>query len=74
MKYAVKRQYGKSHDYLHAWCDKWGTSCMLAPSKAMTFATLQEAEDAATLAQSVCKGADGKPAQGVVFTAVELTF
>lgn len=71
MAYAIKRSYGKNHDYLHAWCDQWGTACMMSIKKAMTFPTKAEADEAAVKAQRVCKGADGQPAKGFTFSAVQ---
>lgn len=71
MAYAVKRTYGKNgHDYLHAWCKDWGTSCMGSLSLAMIFKTKTEADLAASRAQRYCKGAGGHPPQGITFTAV----
>lgn len=73
MAYAVQRSYNKhGRDYLHAWCDKWGTSCMISKKMAMTFDTEAEAAAAAQKAQAVCKGADGKPAVGHTFTPVAI--
>ena len=71
MAYVIKRSYGKSNfDYLHAWCEEWGTSCMLSIKKALVFETKPEADAAADKAQRECKGADGQPAKGVTFSAV----
>lgn len=73
MTYAIKRTYGmfgQNHDYLHAWCAKWGTACMGSIKKAMLFDSKEEAEAAAAKAQRECKGADGLQAKGVVFSAV----
>jgi len=73
MTYAIQRTYGKSgKDYLHAWDEQYGTACIGAISQAMTFATKDEAEAAAARAQAECKGANGKPATGVAFAAVEV--
>lgn len=69
--YVVKRSYGLSHDYLHGWCEQWGTSCMGSIMKAMTFTTMAEAEAAAEKAQRECKGSDGQQAQGFTFTAIQ---
>lgn len=70
MTYVIKRYYGNNHDYLHGWCDQWGTSCMGSIKKAMTFATKAEADAAAEKAQRECKGSDGHQATGFTFTAV----
>lgn len=68
--FVVKRYYGKhSFDYLHNWCDQWGTACMLSFDKALKFKTFEEAEQAAVKAQSVCRGKHGI-ANGVTFKAV----
>lgn len=74
MAYVIKRTYGskgQNHDYLHAWCDQWGTACMGSVKMAMVFASKEEADKAALKAQRECKGADGQPAQGFTFTAVQ---
>lgn len=69
MAYIVKRKYGKhGSDFLHAWCDEWGTSCMGSVKLAMKFDTKEAAEAAAIKAKQVCRGAHG-PAQGVEFYA-----
>jgi hypothetical protein len=73
MAYVIKRTYGskgQNQDYLHAWCDQWGTACMGSVKMAMVFASKEEADDAAVKAQRECKGADGRPAEGFTFTAV----
>lgn len=70
MAFAIKRTYGKNHDYLHAWCEQWGTSCMGSIKKALIFASKSDAEEAAVKAQRVCKGFDGLPAKGITFSAV----
>jgi uncharacterized protein YfcZ (UPF0381/DUF406 family) len=73
MAYAIKRTYGskgQNHDYLHAWCDQWGTACMGSIKMAMVFASKEDADEAAAKAQRECKGADGRPAEGFTFTAV----
>jgi ribosomal protein L14 len=67
--FVVKRSYGKNHDYLHAWCARWGTACMLSIQKALPFDTREAAEAAAVKAQAECKGRDG-PAVGFTFAAV----
>jgi|GEM_PF-2694658 len=70
--FVVKRSYGQNgqnRDYLHAWCKRWGTSCMLSIQEAMTFESREAAEAAAAKAQLECKGRDG-PAVGFTFTAV----
>lgn len=69
--YVVVRTVGKHSDFLHDWCEEWGTSCMGSIHLAMGFGTKADAEAAAERAQRECKGADGKPAEGVVFTARE---
>ena len=67
MAYVIKRTYGKfGSDYLHAWCDKWGTACMGSVKLAMQFDTLELAEAAAIKAQAVCRGFEGQ-AQGITF-------
>lgn len=71
MTYAIQRTYGKTgKDYLHAWDEQYGTSCMGSIKLAMTFDTKVEAEAAAARAQAECKGADGEPATGITFAAV----
>jgi hypothetical protein len=71
MAYVIKRSYGKSNfDYLHAWCEEFGTACMLSIKKALVFETKAEADAAADKAQRECKGADGLQAKGVTFSAV----
>lgn len=71
--FVVQRTFlGTGQGYLHAWDADWGTACMNAISKAMTFATREEAEAAAVRAGSECKGADGKPAKGMVWSVVEV--
>ncbi len=73
MAYAIQRTYGKNgKDYLHAWDEQYGTSCMGSIKLAMTFATKEEADAAAARAAVECKGADGKPASGMTFAAVEV--
>jgi len=73
MAFAVKRTYGKGgHDYLHAWCEEWGTACMGSLKHAMLFSSRSEADQAASRAQLVCKGGGGHPAQGINFTAVSI--
>jgi hypothetical protein len=68
MAYVVKRTYGISgSDYLHEWCDTWGTACMGSIKLAMQFDTFEQAQAAAIKAQSVCMGVDG-PAKGMTFT------
>lgn len=67
MSYVIKRNYGRGSDYLHAWCDQWGTSCMGSIKLAMVFDTKEAADAAATKAQTVCRGIDG-PAVGITFT------
>ncbi|EPP9374845.1 hypothetical protein PZF67_006583 [Pseudomonas aeruginosa] len=73
MAFAVKRTYGKGgHDYLHSWCEEWGTACIGSVKRAMLFSTQSEAEQAASRAQQTCMGFGGLPAQGVNFTAVSV--
>ncbi|EOH6382275.1 TPA: hypothetical protein ACKP74_006259, partial [Pseudomonas aeruginosa] len=68
MAYAVQRKWGKfGRDYLHAWDEEFGTSCMGSIKKAMTFATKDEAEAAAARAQRDCKDRDGNPATSCAF-------
>jgi hypothetical protein len=69
--FVVKRIYGKNSDYLHDWCEEWGTSCMGSVDKALKFESLELAEIAAQHAQKVCMGIDGV-ATGFVFKAVEV--
>lgn len=71
MAYVIKRNYGKGHDYLHAWCDQWGTACMGSIKLAMQFETKELAEAAALKAQTECRGVDG-PAVGIVFSPVKI--
>lgn len=71
--YVIQRRVGKTTDYLHEWCDQWGTACMGSVKLAMAFATFDEATAAAKRAQRECKGADGKPAAGVTFTVANST-
>lgn len=71
MAYVIKRSYGKSNfDYLHAWCEEFGTACMLSIKKALVFETKADADAAADKAQRECKGADDLPAKGFTFSAV----
>lgn len=73
MEFAVKRTYGKGgHDYLHAWCEEWGTACIGSVKRAMLFSSTSEAEQAASRARGTCKGVGGLPAQGINFTAVSI--
>lgn len=69
--FVVQRIVGKHSDYLHQWCEEWGTSCIGSLKMAMTFATKAEAEAAAQRAQRECRGAGGMPAAGVMFIARE---
>lgn len=66
--YAIQRTIGNSHDFLHAWDDEWGTACMRSITKAMTFATLAEAEAAADRAQRECLGVDRQPTKIAKFS------
>lgn len=72
MAYAVKRTNPSGSDFLHAWCDTWGTSCMGAQSLALQFKTEQEAHLAAAKARRVCRGFNGRPAQHVAFAVVQI--
>ncbi|MFO6238731.1 hypothetical protein, partial [Pseudomonas aeruginosa] len=72
MAYAVQRQWGKfGRDYLHAWDEEFGTSCMGSIKLAMKFNTKEEADQAAAKAQRDCKGFDGQPAR-CIFSAVSV--
>ena len=51
----VKRVYGSSVDWLHAWDEEWGTSCMTSKDKAMEFSSLEAANSACDRANAVCK-------------------
>lgn len=57
----IKRIFGVNHDWLHAWDDQWGTSCMGSKSKAMVFATREEADTACERANATCIGFNGQP-------------
>lgn len=71
--YAIKRTYGKTgHDYLHAWDDQWGSSCVGSIKLAMPFATLEEAQAAAERAAAECKTIDGQVATFCTWTVVIL--
>lgn len=71
--FVIQRTFlGTGQGYLHAWDEQWGTACMGAISKAMTFTTREEAEAAAVRAEAECKGADGKPAKGMVWRIIEV--
>ena len=73
MTYAIQRTYGKTgRDYLHAWDEQYGTSCMGSINLAMTFSSKDEADAAAARAQAECKGAKGAPATGITFAAVAI--
>ena len=51
----VKRVFGKSLDWLHAWDDSWGTSCRTSQAYAMVFTSFEAAVVAAKRANLVCK-------------------
>ncbi|CAM5336488.1 hypothetical protein SSTU70S_05605 [Stutzerimonas stutzeri] len=72
MAFAVKRAYGKGHDYLYAWCDQFGTACIGSRALALTFETREMAAKAAEKAQRVCVGYDGRPARGIVFSVASV--
>jgi len=59
MSYIVKRTIGKNTAFLSAWCDEWGTACMLSKGNAIVFHSIQSAEAAARRAQTTCRGVDG---------------
>ena len=71
MAYVIQRNVGRTRDFLHAWCDQWGTSCMGSVKLAMTFGKKEDADAAAKRAQRECKGFDG-PAIGVSFSVVAI--
>lgn len=71
--FVVNRTYGKyGSDFLHDWCDQWGTACMLSIDKAMKFQSFDDAQEAANKAQKECKGFDGKTAKGITFKVKEI--
>lgn len=65
----IKRTYGPNHDWLHAWDEQWGTSCMGSKAKAMEFSTREEADAACERANTTCRGYQGAPMpEGMTFT------
>lgn len=73
MAFVVKRTYGKyGSDYLHSWCEEWGTACIGSLKQAMRLSTQAEADAAVSRAQQTCKGSGGHAAQGVIFKALEI--
>lgn len=68
----IKRNFGRSHDWLMAWDEQCGTSCIGSRSKAMSFTTREEADTACARANATCIGFQGAPMpEGMHFVVFE---
>lgn len=52
--YIVQRRYGRQIDYLHGWDRQYGTICKGTPDGALSFHSVDEANDAAEEANRIC--------------------